>query len=236
MIARHRFHEGHKESDYEIARRHLKICEQNCTRLKSTGDLSVCYWTLGEKASNKQYFSKASMFYEKAINTYSSAKTLSKFQPSLSVIYAHYSYALAGKDHLLPQSQTTYDVEDEHRPNPQSHVSQPGSVTESGTPNLTQSTYQSPELVSDIHSVNEGSTISPDTMDYKSKIRWPKGIPCKDASRTYCGTVVTGSHECLPEYELEEAVEEGLSTTVIDEEPVIGMPSSVQPFLTICGE
>ena len=53
MIARHRFHEGRKENDYEITRRHLKVCEQNCTRLKSTGDLSVCYWILGELASNK---------------------------------------------------------------------------------------------------------------------------------------------------------------------------------------
>ena len=113
MIARRRFHEARKENDYEIARRHLKICERNYSRLKSTGDLSVCYWTLGERASNKQYFSKASIFYKKAIKMYASARTLAQFQPSLSAIYARYSYALAGKDHLLPQPQITYDVEDE---------------------------------------------------------------------------------------------------------------------------
>ena len=237
MIARHRFHEGRKESDYEVARRHLKICEQNCTRLKSTGDLSVCYWTLGEKASNKQYFSKASMFYEKAINTYGSARTLSKFQPPLSFIYARYSYALAGKGQLLPQLQPTYDVGDEHRPNLQSGINQPRtvSVNESGT----QSISQSPESLSDEHSMNEGSTISPGIADYKSKIHWPRGVPCKDASTMYCGMIVAGNCAGSPS-ELEEAVEEegfapGSSTTVMDEESVICMPPIVQPFL-VSGE
>ena len=160
MIALHRFHEGRKANSYEVARRHLKVCEQTCTRLRSAGDLSVCYWTLTELASNKRYYSKASTFYEKAIHMYSSPKMLVQFQPSLSAIYARYSYALAGRDRLLPQSQPhpqpMCDVEDEHRPNPQSEPEQPiirsSSVDEPRAPSPT------PEGVSD---VDENSTVTP---------------------------------------------------------------------------
>ena len=243
MIARHRFHEARKENDYEIARRHLKICEQNCSRLESTGDLSVCYWMLGERASNKQYFSKASMFYEKAINMYASARTFAQFQPSLSAIYARYSYALAGKDHLLPQPQTTYAIEDEHRPNPQSHANQPRSINESGTPSPSQSPSQSPELVTDTHNPGHNS-ISPGITDYKSKIRWPKGVSCQDASQ---GTVVTGSCESRVGnwFELEEAVEEegcadiGTQSSgvhVLDEERTDNLISTEKPFVSTCGD
>ena len=215
MIARHRFHEGRKENNYEVAKRHLKICEQTCTRLRSTGDLSVCYWTLGELASNKQYFSKASMFYEKAISTYDLARFFSQFQPSLSVIYARYSYAQAGKNRLLPQP--TCDVEDEHRPNPQSepeHLNQPirsSSVDESRTPSPTQGTLEvdrnsmmmhpqmTPELALDTHGTDDSGTTESLSMlsDYESDILWPIGESCQQSG-----------------LELEEAVEEVGSSDV----------------------
>ena len=158
MIALHRFHEGRKANNYEVARRHLKVCEQTCTRLRNAGDLSVCYWTLAELASNKQYYSKASMFYEKAIHTYSSPKMLEQFQPSLSAIYARYSYALAGRDRLLPQSQPHPQPIDEHRPNPQSEPEQPiirSSSVDEFEPRAPSST---PEGASD---VDENSTVTP---------------------------------------------------------------------------
>ena len=184
MIARHRFHEGCKETNYEIARMHFKICERSCTRLNSTGDLSVCYWILGELASNKQYYSKATMFYEKAINTYTLARTFSQYQPSLSVIYARYSYALAGKNRLLPQSKPACDEEDEHRPNPQSdpeHLSQPirsSSVDCSRTPSPTQGTSDK-----DSDTIESFSIMDCDAL-------WSNSEPCQDRSPTYI--VVTG--------------------------------------------
>lgn len=158
MIALHRFHEGRNANNYEVARRHLKVCEQTCTRLRSAGDLSVCYWTLAELASNKQYYSKASMFYEKAIHTYSSPKMLEQFQPSLSAIYAHYSYALAGRDRLLPQSQPHLQRIDEHRPNPQSEPEQPIIRSSSVDEFEPRAPSPTPEGASD---VDENSTVTP---------------------------------------------------------------------------
>ena len=238
MIARHQFHEGCKENNnYEVAKRHLKICKQTCTKLKSTGDLSVCYWTLGELASNKQYFSKASVFYEKAISTYTSARTFAQFQPSLSTIYARYSYALAGKDKLLPQPQPTCDEEDEHRPNPQSepeHLNQP---VESRTPSPTQgisdidrnSVMMTPELAPDTHSTDGNGTTESLSMlsDYESDIQWPNGESCQQSGP-----------------ELEAAVEEVGSSgdhdtstpstyVILKDGELTGMPSTVWQFFGV---
>lgn len=220
MIARHRFHEGRKESNYEIARRHLKICEQSCTRLNSAGDLSVCYWTLGELASNEQYYRKATMFYEKAISMYGSARTFSQFQPALSILYARYSYAQAGKDRLLPQSHPTHDIEDEHRPNLQ--IAEPAPASP------------------DVHS---GTTES---NDYKSKIHWAKGEQCQDVSHTYNGMVVIEYCEShvRNQSELEEAVEEtdegyaeiGIQHPDLTDEKHTNMPCTEKPFVTIYGD
>ena len=95
--------------------------------------------------------------------------------------------------------------------------------------------------------MNEGGTIPPGVMDYKSKIHWPKGVPCNDVSPTYHGIVVTGSCESQPSgmgslFELEEAVEEEGYTDIstqspaclIDGEQTDNLISAEKRFVAIC--
>ncbi|MCG8622735.1 MAG: hypothetical protein MJE68_12165, partial [Proteobacteria bacterium] len=86
---------------------------------------------------------------------------LEQFQPSLSVIYARYSYALAGRDRLLPQSEPHLQPIDEHRPNPQSEPEQPIIISSSVDEFEPRAPSPTPEGASD---VDENSTVTPTCM------------------------------------------------------------------------
>ena len=90
--AEHFFHKARLLSySYPRAKRHYMICKSICGQLKWMGDVSVCYWYLGQIAFEKCYYAKAMMFYGKSIKTFDFTKIFN--QPSFSDILNQYHSA-----------------------------------------------------------------------------------------------------------------------------------------------
>ena len=98
--AKYHFRKALLTDNYPQAKRHYMICKSICNQLNRTGDVSVCYWSLGEIAFEKCYYSQATKFYGKTIETYDFSQMFDKYQRSLSVVHAQFSNAIC-------QSKTT---------------------------------------------------------------------------------------------------------------------------------
>ena len=173
------FREGLKAlSCYELAKKHFKICETICNKLNMKGDVSTCNWILGELSFQHCYYSKACLFYKKAIKTYDEARIFLQHQPSLSdirdkvkhAVHQRARYGTMAGDSSSKESAHCFTASVQHK-----HSTEVGHVGD-----LCDHT----ELL---------QQIKTDLEDYSSDIHWQQAIPCEDA---YVDTSSTELVQC----------------------------------------